>query len=53
MTVLNSTIYEKYLEEEKEDRDSVLKQILRTVVLLYSPLSVISLPELLYLPKGI
>jgi hypothetical protein len=51
MTVLKTTIHEEYLEEEKEDRYSVLKQVLGTVVLLYSPLSINSLPELLHLPK--
>ena len=51
MTVLKSTIHEEYLEEEKEDRYSVLKQVLGTVVLLYSPLSINSLPALLHLPK--
>ena len=52
ITVLKNTIHEEYLEEEKEDRYSVLKQILGTVVLLYSPLSVNSLPKLLHPPKG-
>lgn len=47
MTVLNSTVHEDYLEEEKEDMYSVLKQILGTLVLLYSPLSVKSLSALL------
>ena len=51
ITVLKSTIHEAYLEIEKEDRYSVLKQILSTIVLLYSPLSINSLSKLLYLPK--
>jgi hypothetical protein len=50
-TVLQSTIHEEYLEAEKEDRYSVLKQVLSAIVLLYSPLSIDSLPRLLYLPK--
>jgi hypothetical protein len=50
-TVLKSTIREEYLEEEKEDKYSVLKQVLGTVALLYSPLSIDSLPGLLYLLK--
>jgi len=51
ITVLKSTIREEYLEEEKEDRYLVLKQVLGTLAILYSPLSINSLPELLYLPK--
>ena len=51
MTVLKSAIHEEYLETEKEDRYSVLKHVLGTIVLLYSPLSIDSLPGLLYLPK--
>jgi NACHT domain len=51
MTVLESTIHEEYLEVEKEDRYLVLKQVLGTIVLLFSPLSISSLPGLLYLPK--
>ncbi|KAH6667462.1 vegetative incompatibility protein HET-E-1 [Halenospora varia] len=50
-TVLKSTIHEEYLETEKEDRYLVLKQVLGTVVLLYSPLSIDSLTRLLYVPK--
>jgi hypothetical protein len=49
--VLKSTIHKEYLEAEKEDRYSVLKQVLGTIVLLFSPLSIDSLPGLLYLPK--
>jgi hypothetical protein len=48
MIVLKSTIHEDYLEEEKENKYAVLKQVLGTVVLLYSRLSVNSLPELLH-----
>jgi hypothetical protein len=51
MTVLKSTIHEEYLKEEKEDRYSVLKQVLGTLAILYSSLSINSLPGLLYLPK--
>jgi hypothetical protein len=51
MTILKSTIHEEYLESEKEDRCSVLNQVLGTIVLLYSPLSINSLTGLLYLPK--
>jgi hypothetical protein len=50
-TVLKSTIHDEYLEAEKEDRYSVLKQVLGTIVLLYSSLSIDSLSGLLYLPK--
>jgi hypothetical protein len=50
-TVLKSTIHKKYLESEKENRYSVLKQVLGTIVLLYSPLSIDLLSRLLYLPK--
>jgi hypothetical protein len=49
MTVLKNTVHEEYLEEEKEDIYSVVKQILGTLVLLYSPLSTNSLSELLCL----
>ena len=50
-TVLKSTTHQEYLEAEKEDRYSVLKLVLGTTVLLYSPLSIDSLPGLLYLLK--
>jgi hypothetical protein len=50
-TVLKNTIHEEYMEAEKEDRYSVLKQVLGTIVLLFSPLSVDSLAGLLCLPK--
>jgi hypothetical protein len=51
MTVLKSTIHEEYLEEEKKDRYSVLKQVLGTIILLYLPLFINLLSELLHLPK--
>jgi hypothetical protein len=50
--VLKSTIHEEDLEEDKEDTYSMLKQVLGTIVLLYSPLSAKSLSELLSLPIG-
>jgi hypothetical protein len=50
--VLQSTIHEEDLEEDKEDTYSILKQVLGTIVLLYSPLSAKSLSELLSLPIG-
>jgi hypothetical protein len=51
MTVLKSTIHKEYLEEEKQHMYSLLKQVLGTTVILYSPLSVNSLCRLLDLPK--
>jgi hypothetical protein len=51
MTVLKGTVYEEYLEEEKQAMYSLLKQVLGTIVVLYSPMSVNSLCVLLYLPK--
>jgi hypothetical protein len=51
VTVLESTIHEEYLPEEKQDMYSFLKQVLGTIVLLYSPLSVNSLCVLLDCPK--
>jgi hypothetical protein len=50
--VLKSTIHKEDLEEDKEDTYLMLKQILGTIVLFYSPLSIKSLFELLSLPKG-
>ena len=50
--VLKSTIHKEDLEEDKEDTYSMLKQVLGTIVLLYSPLSIKSLSELLSLPAG-
>jgi hypothetical protein len=50
--VLKCTIRDEYLEEEKQDIYSFLKKVLRTIILLYSPLPVNSLSELLHLPKG-
>lgn len=50
--VLKSTIHEEDLEEDKEDTYSMLKQVLGTIILLYSQLSTKSLSELLSLPIG-
>lgn len=50
MTALESTVHKGYLEKEKKNMCSVLKQALGTLVLLYSPLSINSLSELLCLP---
>jgi hypothetical protein len=50
-TVLKNSIHEKHLEKKKKDRYSVLKRVLGTVVLLYSPLSIDLLPRLFYLAK--
>ncbi|KAH8594887.1 putative WD-repeat protein [Bisporella sp. PMI_857] len=52
LKVLKSTIHEEDLEEDKEDTYSMLKQVLGTIVLLYSPLSTKSLSELLSFPIG-
>ena len=48
--VLRSTIHEEDLEEDKEDTYEILKQVLGTIVLLYSPLSTESLSGLLSVP---
>jgi hypothetical protein len=53
ITVLKNTIHQEYLEEEKQDMYSSLRQILGTIVALYSPLSVNSLCGLLDLSKGL
>jgi hypothetical protein len=50
MTVLESTVHEEYLEKEKKNMYSVLKQVFGALVLLYSPLSINSLSALLCLP---
>jgi hypothetical protein len=50
--VLKCTIRDEYLEEEKQDMYSFLKKVLGIIILLYSPLPVNSLSELLHLPKG-
>jgi hypothetical protein len=52
IAVLKNTIHQEYLEEEKQDLYSLLRQILGTIVTLYSPLSINSLCRLLHLPKG-
>lgn len=46
MTVLESTIHEEYLENEKQNVYTLLKKVLGTVILSYSPLSVSSLSTL-------
>ncbi len=51
-TVLKTSVRDEYLEEEKQDMYSFLRQVLGTIVALYSPLSVSSLSGLLHLPKG-
>jgi hypothetical protein len=51
-TVLKNTIHQEYLEEEKQDIYLLLRQILGTIVALYSPLPVNSLCRLLHLSKG-
>jgi ACR3 family arsenite efflux pump ArsB len=50
--VLKSTIHEEYLKVKKENRYLVLKQVLSTIVLLYSPLFINLLSRLLYLLKA-
>jgi hypothetical protein len=50
MTVLRNSVHKEYLEEERQDVYSLLKQVLGTIVALYSPLSICSLSELLHLP---
>jgi hypothetical protein len=52
ITVLKTSVHDKYLEEEKQDMYLLLRQLLGTIVTLYSPLSVTSLYGLLHLPKG-
>jgi hypothetical protein len=52
ITVLKNTIHQEYLEEEKQDMYSLLRQILGTIVALYSLLSVNLLCGLLDLSKG-
>jgi hypothetical protein len=52
IAVLKNAIHQEYLEEEKQDMYLLLKQVLGTIVALYSPLSANSLCKLLYLPKG-
>jgi hypothetical protein len=51
ITVLKTSVRDEYLEAEKEDMYALLRQVLGTIVALYSPLSVNSLCGLLYLPK--
>jgi hypothetical protein len=47
ITVLKQTVVEEYTDEEKEELYCMLRQILGSIVLLYSPLSVQSLSRLL------
>ena len=51
LTVLKNSIHDEYSEEEKQDMYSMLRKVLGTVVVLYSPLPVNSLGGLFYLPK--
>jgi hypothetical protein len=51
ITVLKTSVRDEYLEAEKEDMYALLRQVLGTIVALYSPLSVNSLCGLLYIPK--
>ncbi|KAM3074499.1 hypothetical protein ACMFMF_006507 [Clarireedia jacksonii] len=51
ITVLKSSISSNYDAEEKEELYKILKSILGSIVVLFSPLSIFSLSSLLNLPK--
>ena len=51
ITILTNSICDEYDDEEKEEVYKMLKAILGTVIILYSPLSAVSLASLLYIPK--
>jgi hypothetical protein len=51
ITVLKQTIHPDYTDEEKEDQYIMLRQTLRRVVVLASPVSTRSLSKLLYIAK--
>ena len=50
LTVLKNSVPREYLEEEKQEMYLLLKQVLGTIVALYSPLSICLLSRLLHLP---
>ena len=49
-TVLENSVSREYEDEEKEDLYEILRRILGSIVILYSPLSAISLAKLLSIP---
>jgi hypothetical protein len=51
ITVLQHSISPKYTDEEKEESYHILRQMLGSIVILLSPLSICSLSRLLCLPK--
>jgi NACHT domain len=51
ITILTNSICDEYNDEEKEELYKMLKAILGTVVVLFSPLSAASLARLLYIRK--
>jgi len=50
-TVLNNSVSPEYTDEEKKESYRMLRQILGSIVILYSPLSAHSLHKLLQVPK--
>jgi hypothetical protein len=51
LTVLENSIYQDYAELEKEEQYNMLREILRSIVILFSPLSTDSLATLLHMSK--
>jgi len=51
ITILTNSISDEYDDEEKEEVYKMLKAILGTIIILYSPLSAVSLARLLYIPR--
>jgi hypothetical protein len=51
MTILANSIRDEYNEEEKEEFNKISKEILGTIVILFSSLSPVSLSALLHIPK--
>jgi hypothetical protein len=51
LTILENSIYRDYTEQEKEEQYNMLRKILRSIVILSSPLSTDSLATLLHMSK--
>ena len=51
ITILTNSIYDEYNDKEKEEVYKMLKAILGTIIILYSPLSAVSLARLLDIPR--
>jgi hypothetical protein len=51
LTILENSVYQDYMEQEKKALYNILEEILGSIVILSSPLSADALATLLYRPK--